>query len=135
MKTTGNTILITGGTGGIGFELAAQLLERNNTVIITGRDQARLEAAQKKLPNVHTIQSDVSDPKAISVLFEEATKRFPALNILINNAGIMRKINLQDASISLEDVSREIETNLVGPVRMVKQFLPLLKAQPSAAIG
>jgi uncharacterized oxidoreductase len=134
MKTTGNTILITGGTGGIGFEMAAQLLERNNTVIITGRDQARLEAAQKKLPKVHTIQSDVSDPKAISVLFEEVTKRFPALNILINNAGIMRKINLHDATISLEDVSREIETNLVGPVRMVKQFLPLLKAQPSAAI-
>jgi uncharacterized oxidoreductase len=62
------------------------------------------------------------------------TKRFPALYILINNAGIMRKINLHDASISLEDVCREIETNLVGPVRMVKQFLPLLKAQPSAAI-
>jgi uncharacterized oxidoreductase len=134
MKTSGNTILITGGTSGIGFEMAAQLLERNNTVIITGRDQVRLEAAQKKLPNVHTIQSDVSDPKAISILFEKVTKRFPALNILINNAGIMRKINLHDAGISLEDVSREIETNLVGPVRMVKQFLPLLKAQPGAAI-
>jgi uncharacterized oxidoreductase len=134
MKTAGNTILITGGTSGIGFEMAAQLLERNNTVIITGRDQAKLDAAQRKLPKVHAIQSDVSDPRAIFFLFEELSRRFPALNILINNAGIMRKINLHDASISLEEVSREIETNLVGPVRMVKQFLPLLKAQPSAAI-
>ena len=134
MKTTGNTILITGGTSGIGLEMAAQLLESNNTVVITGRDHDRLEAARKKLPGLNTIQSDVSDPKAISSLFEEVTKQFPALKILINNAGIMRKINLHDASISLEDVSREIETNLVGPVRMVKQFLPLLKAQPSAAI-
>jgi uncharacterized oxidoreductase len=126
--------LITGGASGLGFEMAAHLLELNNTVIITGRDQARLEAAQKKLPKVHTIQSDVSDPKAMSFLFEEVTKRFPALNILLNNAGIIRKINLHDASISLKDVRREIETNLVGPVRMVKQLLPLLKARPSAAI-
>jgi uncharacterized oxidoreductase len=134
MKVTGNTILITGGTSGIGFELAAKLLERNNTVIITGRDQARLEAARKKLPQVHTIQSDVSDPRAILLLFEEVTKRFPALNMLINNAGIMRKINLHDRSNSLEDVSREIETNLVGPMQMIKQFLPHLKAGKSAAI-
>ena len=73
MKTTGNTILTTGGTSGMGFQLAAQLLERNNTVIITGRDQAKLEAARKKLPKVHTIQSDVSDPKAIPLLFDEVT--------------------------------------------------------------
>ena len=112
----------------------AQLLGRNNTVVITGWDQARLEAARKQLPGVHIIQSDVSDPKAISVVFEEVTKRFPTLNVLTNNAGVMRKLNLHDTSDSLEDVSREIETNLIGPVRMVKQFLPQLKAQPSAAI-
>jgi uncharacterized oxidoreductase len=112
----------------------AQLLGRNNTVVITGRDQARLEATRKQLPGVHIIQSDVGDPKAISVVFEEVTKRFPTLNVLINNAGVMRELNLHDTSDSLEDVSREIETNLIGPVRMVKQFLPQLKAQPSAAI-
>jgi uncharacterized oxidoreductase len=62
------------------------------------------------------------------------SREYPALNILINNAGVMRKINLQDNGSDLEDISREIETNLIGPVRMVKQFLPLLKVQPSAAI-
>jgi uncharacterized oxidoreductase len=134
MKITGNTILITGGTSGIGLELAAQLVELNNTVIITGRDPAGLEDARKALPKVHTIQSDVSDPKAIPVLFQEVTKQFPALNFLINNAGIMRKINLMDGSGALADISREIETNLVGPIEMIKQFLPHLKAAKSAAI-
>lgn len=76
----------------------------------------------------------MSDPKAIALLYEHVTREFPALNMLINNAGIMRKINLQDKGGDLEDISREIETNLMGPVRMVKQFLPQLKAQPSAAI-
>ena len=134
MNITNNTILITGGTSGIGLELAAQLLKLGNTVIITGREQSRLDAARKNLPKVHTLQSDVSDPKAITLLFEKVTKDFPELNVLVNNAGIMRKINLHDTGKDLEDLSREIETNLTGPVRMVRQFLPHLKAQKAAAI-
>jgi uncharacterized oxidoreductase len=134
MKISNNSILITGGTSGIGFELATQLLALGNTVIITGRDQAKLDRIRKEHPLFHTIQSDVSDPQAIVALYERVSREFPALNILINNAGIMRKINLQDKGGDLEDISREIETNLIGPVRMVKQFLPQLKAQPSAAI-
>ncbi len=133
MKMTGNTILITGGTSGIGLELARQLC-RNNTVIITGRDAARLELAKATLGNVHTAQSDVSDANAIAALHEKITHAFPALNILINNAGIMRKINLQDGGTDLADLTREIETNLNGPIRMVKQFLPHLQRQKSAAI-
>lgn len=134
MKMDSNTILITGGSNGIGFELASQLLKLGNTVIITGRDQARLDLAKKKLPAIHTFQSDVSDPQAISVLFENVISAFPQLNVLINNAGIMRKINLHDKETDLIDISREVETNLNGPIRMVKQFLPHLKKQPYAAI-
>ena len=134
MNISNNTILITGGTSGIGFELATQLLALGNTVIITGRDQAKLDRIKKEQPLLHTFQSDVSDPKAIASLYERVSRECPALNILINNAGVMRKINLQDKGCALEDISREIETNLIGPVRMVKQFLPILKAQPSAAI-
>ena len=119
MIMSGNTILITGGTSGIGFEFAAQLLELGNTVIITGRDRARLEEAQRKLADVQVFQSDVSNPKAIPLLFERVLNQFPALNVLINNAGIMRKINLASlengAGNGLEDISREIETDLVGP--------------------
>jgi uncharacterized oxidoreductase len=142
MNISGNTILITGGTSGIGFELAAELLKLGNTVIITGRDPRRLEETQRKLPGVHTFQSDVSDRKSIPVLFDAVIKKFPALNVLINNAGIMRKINLQNrknetgngAESVLQDLGREIETNLLGPIRMVKQFLPHLKAVNGAAI-
>ncbi len=127
------TVLITGGTSGIGRELARQLLERGNTVIVTGRDAARLAETKAALPGVHTIVSDVADAAAISALHDEVVARFPALDVLINNAGIMRNLNLNQER-SLEDVSREIDTNLTGPVRMVQKFLPHLKAQKESLL-
>ncbi|HJT69912.1 MAG TPA: SDR family NAD(P)-dependent oxidoreductase, partial [Terriglobales bacterium] len=134
MRLSGNTVLITGGSSGIGYEFAAQLLKRGNTVIVTGRDEGSLEQARKSLPGVNTFQSDVSDWKAIPLLFDSVTKKFPSLNVLINNAGIMRKIKLLNRDVDLEDISREIDTDLTGTIRMVKQFLPHLKAQEFAAI-
>jgi uncharacterized oxidoreductase len=133
MKLSQRTILITGGTSGIGLELARQLLQRGNTVVVTGRDQARLAAASLALPGLHTIQSDVSDPAAIAALHGRVLAQFPALDTLINNAGIMRNLNLHQAR-DLEDLTREIEINLSGPVRMVQQFLPHLKTCPAALI-
>ncbi len=134
MQLTNNTILITGGTSGFGYEFAAQLLALGNTVIITGRNQIKLDQTKKQLPNVHTFQSDVSDPKAITLLFEQVTRQFPDLNILINNAGEMRRLNLLDPTIDQENVNREIAINLSGPIRMVQQFLPHLRTKKSAAI-
>lgn len=133
MKLTHNTILITGGTSGIGFELAKQLLKLDNTVIVTGRDTARLEKTKELLPTVHTIQSDVSDVQGIEKLFDKVRTAFPALNILINNAGIMKTINLHEAG-PIADLTQEIETNLNGPIRMVHTFLDHLKSKPNAAI-
>jgi uncharacterized oxidoreductase len=134
MKLTSNTILITGGASGIGYELTKQLTALGNTILITGRDQVKLDRAKAAFPKIHTFQSDVSDPKAIAALYEKVTKQFPELNILINNAGIMREINVHDKAGSLEDITREIEINLSGPIRMVKQFLPQLKTRSEAAI-
>ena len=134
MKLTQNTILITGGTSGIGFELAKQLTERGNEIIVTGRDPAKLERTKKLLPKIHTIQSDVCDPSAIEALFSKVTKDFPALNILINNAGIMREINIQANADNLTALTSEIETNLMGPIRMATRFIGFLKQKPSAAI-
>ncbi|WP_438034242.1 SDR family oxidoreductase [Sorangium sp. So ce204] len=134
MKLQGNTILITGGSGGIGFELASQLLRRGNTVIVTGRDQGALDAARRRLPGLRTLQSDVRDPHAIAALHERVMKDFPAMNVLINNAGIMRKVNLQTFGADLQGITEEIEINLSGSIRMVMQFLPHLKAQARAAI-
>jgi uncharacterized oxidoreductase len=133
MKLEKRTVLITGGSSGIGLELAKQLLERGNTVIITGRDQEKLDAAKRELPGVHTINSDVGDPNAIMALHASVLARFPALDTLINNAGIMRNLNLnQDRG--LNDVTREIEINFSGPVRMIQQFLPHLKTRKGALI-
>ena len=133
MKLETRTVLITGGTSGIGLELARQLLSRGNTIIITGRDQRKLDAVQAALPGVHAFQSDVSDPVAIAALQASVLAQFPALDTLVNNAGIMRNLNLnQDRD--LNDVTREIEINLSGPLRMVQQFLPHLKTRQDALI-
>jgi uncharacterized oxidoreductase len=133
MKLTGRTVLITGGTSGIGQELAKQLLRRGNTVIVTGRDQKRLDATSQALPGVHVMASDVSDPDDVMKLYESVTERFPALDTLVNNAGIMRNLNL-NLPRDLSDITREIEINLCGPIRMVQQFLPHLKSRNDALI-
>jgi uncharacterized oxidoreductase len=103
-------------------------------VIITGRNQSKLDAVQRQHPDLVVMQSDVSDPASIAQLQARLCRDYPKLNMLVNNAGVMRKINLQDKGTDLEDLSLEIDTNLNGPVWMVKQFLAHLKAQPSAAI-
>ena len=134
MNLSGNTILITGGTSGIGLELATRLRQMGNTVIVTGKDPRKIEEAHEKLSGIYSFQSDVSDPEAIPLLYDAVIGAFPALNILINNAGIMRKINLLATENSLSEIRHEIDTDLTGPVHMVKQFLPHLMSQQTAAI-
>ena len=134
MELSKNTILITGGSSGLGLALATRLLAMGNTVIITGRDPAKLDQARKQLPGIHTIQSDAADYEAIKSLYQVVINQFPALNVLINNAGEMRKISLHDLTLDPSDLTREIEVNLTGPIRMVQQFLSHLKRQPTAAI-
>jgi uncharacterized oxidoreductase len=132
MKLAGNTVLVTGGTSGIGYELASQLLHRGNTVLVTGRKQDALVAAERTLPGVRALPCDVRDPVAIDALYERVQCEFPRLNVLVNNAGVMHKINLHAARA--EDALAEIDTNLSGTIRMALRFLPHLKAQDHAAI-
>ena len=132
MNMKNNTILITGGTSGIGYELARQLCE-SNTVIITGRNREKLEKAKANLKNVHTFQCDVANPQEIINLYQAVTTLFPELNIVMNNAGIMKKIDLQQ-EIGLLTLTQEIDTNVNGVIRMCTQFLPHLKQQKNAAI-
>ena len=134
MKLDGNTILLTGGSSGIGLALAEELVKRGNTVIITGRDQAKLDAAKQKVPQLNIIQSDVGRASEIDALHAKVLQGFPKLNVLINNAGVMRTINLHKDSPSPEDLTREIDINLNGPIWMIRKFLPHLKQQASAAI-
>jgi uncharacterized oxidoreductase len=133
MKLEGRTILITGGTSGIGFELARKLIAQRNTVIITGRDQQKLDEARATLPGVHALQSDASKPTEIEALRQRITAEFPACDTLINNAGVMRKLDVNEQR-SLTDITRELDINLNGPVQIVQAFLPHLKSRPNALI-
>ena len=133
MQLSGRTVLITGGTSGIGLALASQLLARGNTVVVTGRDQAKLDTARAGLPGLHAIRSDVADPHQIISLHEQVVAQFPALDVLVNNAGLMRNLDLTQPR-DLADVTREIDVLLSGPLRMVQQFLPQLLSRPQALI-
>jgi uncharacterized oxidoreductase len=95
---------------------------------------ARLDAAGKMLPGIRTIQNDVSDPAAIANLCRQVIDEFPSLNMLINNAGIMRKINLQTFGSDFQNITHEVEINLNGSIGMVTQLLPRLKTQKRAAL-
>ena len=133
LKLSQRTILITGGTSGIGVELAKHLRSRGNTIIVTGRSLKRLAETEAAVPGVHAIQSDAADPTAIDALRDRLAVEFPALDVIVNNAGIMRNLKL-DADRSLSDVAREIDINLRGPVQLVQAFLPGLLARDTAMI-
>ncbi len=134
MELKSSTILITGGTSGIGLEFVKQLTGQGANIIITGRNPDALNKTKKRFPKVHTFQSDVSKPEDIEQLYKDVTQQFPELNIIINNAGIMRLIDLQDTTLDLENINREIATNLSGTIQMVHQFLPHLITKKSSAI-
>ncbi|WP_025097101.1 SDR family NAD(P)-dependent oxidoreductase [Burkholderia sp. A1] len=133
MKMIGRTVLITGGTSGIGLELAKQLTTRGNRVIVTGRRADRLEAARQAVPGLHTFESDVRDPASIEALHQTVSDRFPSLDTLVNNAGVMRNIKL-DQSYRLDDLTAEIDGNLKGSIWMVQAFLPLLLRRQDSLI-
>jgi uncharacterized oxidoreductase len=133
MKMTGRTVLITGGTSGIGLELANQLISRGNTVIVTGRNPDRLHDAVRSVLGLHAVASDVSDPASIELLYRTVSDRFPSLDTLVNNAGTMRNIKLNQ-SWELNDLTAEIDGNLKGPMWMVQTFLPLLRRQKRSLI-
>lgn len=135
MKTSQNTVLLIGGTAGIGLEIAKQLTALDNHVIITGRNQERLDAAAASLNNVTTILSDVSKACDVEQLVERIKVDFPQLNIVINNAGRAIVYNLtdqsQDAFANAED---EMLTNYLSIIRINHKLLPVLLAQESSAI-
>lgn len=135
MELKNSTILITGGASGIGFELVKQLSQQGvANIIITGRDAKKLEEAKKRFPKIHTFQNDVSNSNDIENLYKQVIEQFPNLNIIINNAGIMRNLDLQNSNMSLDNLVAEINTNLSGTIKMVHQFLSHLKSKPSSAI-
>lgn len=134
MKTTGNTVLITGGSAGIGLEIARQLSQQGNQVIITGRDAARLEKAVQQLPGVRGIVSDVTSDKAVAHLVATLQEEYPSLNILVNNAGRAFAYELSETANAAGKAVEEMDTNFFAVLRLTEKLLPILKRQPEAAI-
>ncbi len=133
MKITGNTILITGGGSGIGRGLAEALHKQGNQVIISGRRKGHLEQVAKANPGMKSIELDVEDPKSIAAVAKKVIADFPKLNVLINNAGIM-KPDFVENPVNHDDVTSIITTNLLGPIRMTSELIEHLKKQPSATV-
>jgi uncharacterized oxidoreductase len=134
MKLTGNTILITGGGSGIGRGLAEAFHALGNQVIIAGRRQQALEETTALCPGMRSAAFNIQDAAGIRKFAREIAESYPALNVLINNAGIMRAEKLQSQQEDAADAEAIVNTNLLGPIRLTAALVPLLQKQPYSAI-
>jgi len=139
MQTTGNTILITGGGTGIGRAFAEAFHKQGNKVIITGRREQPLKetAAANQGPNnsgMEWLTLDVQHAESVNAFAKEAINRFPALNVVIHNAGIMQIENFLESSADSSAVEAVINTNLTAPLRLTAALLPHFLAQPHATV-
>ncbi len=132
MKTSGNTILITGGGSGIGRALAEQFHKRGDKVIIAGRREAVLDDVVAANPGMVSAVLDVESPEAIKAFASKIVAEHPALNVLFNNAGVMTPEDIKAGET--ETAEATIATNLLGPIRLIAAFLPHLQKQADAAI-
>ena len=134
MNTTDNTILVTGGGSGIGRALAEAFHRLGNQVIVAARGQKSLDETTAANPGMKSLTVNASDPKSIQSFAAQVTKENPSLNVLINNAGIMRPENLLERPNNLSDAETTVATNLLGPIRLTAALLPSLRKQPRAII-
>ena len=135
MKLTGRTILITGGSAGIGLAFALKFLELGNEVIVTGRRQAVLDQVKTKYPKLHTIQSDVGDLTQIASLAARVKSDFPKLDVLMNNAGISLLKNLRVPANDLAGLMTELNINVGGVIAMTSAFIGILTANRGTVIN
>lgn len=134
MQITGNTVLITGGSSGIGLGLAERFAKAGSEVVVCGRRASLLEDLKKKLPSLHTLVADTGSAKAREELFAKVTSQFPKLNVLINNAGIQRRGD-PTKDEPWADTAEEIAINLEGPIHLSRLFVPHLEKQTRPVIA
>ncbi len=135
MKLTGRTILITGGSAGIGLAFALKFVELGNEVIVTGRRQAVLDDVKAKYLKLHTIQSDVADPAQIATLAARVKADIPKLDVLMNNAGIMIYKNLKAPAADPAGLMAEMNINVGGVIGMTSAFIDILTANKGTVIN
>ncbi|MCI0721403.1 MAG: SDR family NAD(P)-dependent oxidoreductase [Acidobacteria bacterium] len=135
MNLRNRTILITGGSAGIGLAFALKFVELGNQVIVTGRRQSVLDDVHAKYPKLHTIQNDVADPAQIAALATRVKADFPNLDVLMNNAGIMLFKNLRVPAVDLAGLMAEVNINVGGVIGMTSAFIDILTANKGTVIN
>ena len=135
MNLRRRTILITGGSTGIGLAFALKFVELGNEVIVTGRRQAVLDEVKAKHPKLHTVPSDVADPAQIAALAARVKADFPKLDVLMNNAGVMLHKNLKVPAADLTGLMAEMNINLGGVIGMTSAFIDILTANKGTLIN
>lgn len=134
MNLSNNTILITGGAGGIGLALAEELLKYGNKIIISGRNFEKLRQAQNKFPALEIIQCDISKEDDVKKMVQEIQQKFPDFNFLINNAGLMKMWNIQKEPTNIKEQKEEILTNIFGTFQLTQSLIPHLSKQKQSTI-
>jgi uncharacterized oxidoreductase len=134
MELSNRTVLVTGGTSGIGLGIAEAFYQTKSKVIICGRSREKLSEVKEKFPGVEVLRCDVGDPLQREKLAEEVLRSFPGLDVLVNNAGIQRYIDLKKGYKELKSGEDEININFVSVVELTALFIGHLMKKPSAAI-
>ncbi|GAA3799814.1 SDR family oxidoreductase [Cellulomonas soli] len=132
MDITNRTILVTGATSGIGRGLAERLADAGSTVVVAGR-RADLLAEVSRHPRIHPLVLDVTDPVSIAAAVTELADRFPALDTVVLNAGVMLPEDLRTGA-DLATAELTVATNLLGPIRLAAALVPLIAGRPGAAL-
>ncbi|MEU5787558.1 SDR family NAD(P)-dependent oxidoreductase [Micromonospora purpureochromogenes] len=134
MNISGNTVFIPGSTSGIGLALALELQARGNTVIVGGRRTDLLKEIAAEHPGIDTVTIDTADPASIASAAREVLARHPELNVLVTMAGIMRVEDWHQPETFLASAEAVVNTNVLGPIRLIAAFIEHLRAQPDATI-
>ena len=135
MKLTGRTILITGGSAGIGLAFALEFLKLGNQVIVTGRRQEVLDALKAEHPELYAIRSDIADPAQVASLAAGLKRNFPKLDVLMNNAGIAVTRNLKVPADDLAGLPAEMDVNVSGVIRTTSALIDILTANRGTVIN
>lgn len=134
MQLNQNTVFITGGSSGIGLAFARELMNRQNTVILCGRDQRKLDAVHERYPQIRPLRCDLADPDGLDRAVDILQTEFPQLNMLINNAGVQYRYDFLTGAAVLTQIVEEVTVNFTALLRLTHMVLPLLARQPQAAV-
>lgn len=134
MEISNSTVIITGGSSGIGLEMARQLIERKNKVIACSRSLEKLALAKKIVPDLITYQCDIAKASQCSSFVQWIGENYPEANVLVNNAAIVSSTNFIEDDLILEKMENEMATNLIAPIHLIKLVYPILIKNSNAKI-